>query len=82
VQAFEEALLPADQAEVGGVGEDQLKRVRRPALLARRRRTLSLELARDRGRAELALGVELEDAPGDRRFDWVGDEQPVRAGVA
>ena len=60
---------------VGGIGEDQLERVRRPAVLARRRCGFRVEGAGDRGRAELPFRVKLEDAPDYRCLHLVGHEQ-------
>src|SRR5581483_9589771 len=62
MQTWMRFAVPTDQAAVGGIGEDQLQRVRRPALLARRRRSFGIERAGDRRRAELAFGIEVEDA--------------------
>ncbi|HTS72144.1 MAG TPA: hypothetical protein VMG74_00360 [Gaiellaceae bacterium] len=67
--------VPADEAAIGGVGEDELQRIRRPALLAGRRRAFGVECAGDGGGAELALGVEVEDAAHDRCLDRVRHEQ-------
>jgi hypothetical protein len=75
VQAGVGVAVPADEAAVGGVGEDQLERVRRPALLPWRRRAFGVEHARDRGGAELALGVQVKDPADDRRLDRVRDQE-------
>ncbi|HUZ15266.1 MAG TPA: hypothetical protein VMU72_03695 [Gaiellaceae bacterium] len=67
--------VPADEAAVGGVGEDELQRVRRPAVLARRRCGFRVEGTGDGGGAEFPVRVELEDAAHDRCLHFVGHEQ-------
>jgi hypothetical protein len=75
VQAGIRFAVPADEAAVRGVGEDQLQRVRRPALLARRRCGFRFERAGDGGRPELPVRVEVEDTPHYRRLHFIWHEQ-------
>ncbi|HET8894648.1 MAG TPA: hypothetical protein VFM96_11185 [Gaiellaceae bacterium] len=67
--------VPANKPAVSGVGEDELQRVGRPTCFAGRGCGLGLERARDRGRAELPVGVQAEDATDDRRLHFVRHKQ-------
>jgi hypothetical protein len=75
MQAGMRLAVPADEPAIGRVGEDQLQRVGRPALLARRRRAFGVQRSGDGGGAQLAFGVEVEDASDDGCLHAVGNEE-------